>query len=391
MRTSAWQPGRVAVVLATALAVACGTGDARPSSAGPGAAPPATGAASQPSTAVVAPAAPPVSSVPAAPSAEDRVPLNTPIHLQTLRNLADAALFIAADRGYFDEQGLVVDWETVRSAADTIPSLSTGALDAAAGGSSPGLFNAVQRGIAVKIVTDKGRLAHGAQTSGFLGRQDLVDAGELKGAADFRGRTVSVTTLRSSAGAYLYAALRPAGLGLEDVETVELNPADTLAALANRKVDVAFSFEPMQTLAQQQGLAKPVVWVDEYYPEAIANFLMYSSAFGSERPEAARRLMVAHVKAVRYFWDQFVKGHDVDAVLNILVSQKAAPSLAVARQMRLAPSNPDGRITADDFAMDQEIYATLGWIDHPVDLQDVIDPSFARQAVEALGGPYNRN
>ena len=205
----------------------------------------------------------------------------------------------------------------------------------------------MQRGIAVKIVTDKCRLAHGAQTSGFLGRQDLVDAGELKGAADFRGRTVSVTTLRSSAGAYLYAALRPAGLGLEDVETVELNPADTLAALANRKIDVAFSFEPMQTLAQQQGLAKPVVWVDEVYPEAIANFLMYSSAFGSERPEAARRLMIAHVKGVRYFWDQYVKGHDVDGVLNILVSQKAAPSLAVARQMRLAPSNPDGRITAD--------------------------------------------
>ena len=44
-----------------------------------------------------------------------------------------------------------------------------------------------------------------------------------------------------------------------------------------------------------------------------------------------------------------------------------------------------------DFAADQEIYATLGWIDRPVDLDGVVDQRFARQAVEALGGPYNRN
>jgi NitT/TauT family transport system substrate-binding protein len=322
---------------------------------------------------------------------DDRVPLNTPIHLQTLRNLADTALFIAADQGFFEEQGLVVDWETVRSAADTIPSLSTGALDAAAGGSSPGLFNAVQRGIAVKIVTDKTRLARGGQGSSFLARQDLLDSGEVKRVADFQGRSVSVTTLRSSAGAYLYAALRTAGLDLSAVEAVELTPPDTLAALANRKIDIAFTFEPMQTLAQQQGLGKPLVWVDEIYPEAISNFLMYSSLFGTERPEAARRFMIAHVKGMRYFWDQYVKGRNPEAVLNILVNQKAVPTLALARQMRLSAGDPDGRITADDFAMDQQIYATLGWIDHPVDLQGVIDPTFAQQAVEALGGPYNRN
>ncbi|HEY7061546.1 MAG TPA: ABC transporter substrate-binding protein [Chloroflexota bacterium] len=365
--------------LAVALACTAGPAPAAKPVAGPSVAP--------------APAASsvPASGAPPAPASEDRVPLNTTIHLQTLRNLADAALFIASDLGYFDEQGLVVDWETVRSAADTIPSLSTGQLDAAAGGSSPGLFNAVERGIALKIVTDKTRLARGGQGSSFLVRQDLLDSGEVKSAADFQGRPVSLTTVRSSAGAYLYAALRPVGLGLGDVETVELNPADTLAALANRKIDVAFTFEPMQTLAQQQGLGTPLIWVDQVYPDAISNFLMYSAAFASERPEAARRFMIAHVKGMRYFWDNYVKGRDPEAVLNVLVSQKAAPSLALARQMRLSPGDPDGRITADDFATDQEIYTTLGWLDRPADLTDVIEPRFARQAVEALGGPYSRD
>ncbi len=371
------------LLLAAGLAIALACGARTSSAPSPAPAPPALPANQAPAA--------PSGSAPAAQSAEDKVPLGTPIHLQTLRNLADAALFIATDLGYFDEQGLVVDWETVRSAADTIPALSTGALDVAAGGSSPGLFNAVERGIAVKIVSDKTRLARGGQGSSFLVRQDLLDSGAVKSAADFQGRSVSVTTLRSSAGAYLYSALRPAGLGLNDVEAVELNPADTLAALANRKIDVAFTFEPLQTLAQQQGLGKPLIYVDEIYPDAISNFLMYSALFGTERPAAARRFMLAHVKGMRFFWDNYVKGRDPEAVLTILVNQKAVPSLALARQMRLSAGDPDGRIGAEDFAMDQEIYATLGWIDKPVDLQDVVEPRFARQAVEALGGPYNRN
>ena len=375
--------GLAPLLLAAALASALACG-ARPSSApNPAPAPPALPANQAPAA--------PGSNAPAAQSAVDKVPLDTPIRMQTLRNLADAALFIAADLGYFEELGLVVDWEAVRSAADTIPSLSTGQLDVAAGGSSPGLFNAVERGIAVKIVTDKTRLARGGQGSSFLVRQDLLDSGAVKGPADFQGRSVSLTTLRSAAGAYLYAALRPTGLSLNDVETLELNPADTLAGLANRKIDVAFTFEPLQTLAQQQGLGKPVIYIDEFYPDVVSNFLMYSALFGTERPEAARRFMIAHMKGVRFFWDNYVKGRDPEAILNVLVNQKAVPSLALARQMRLSPGDPDGRIGAEDFAMDQEIYATLGWIDKPVDLQDVIEPRFARQAVEALGGPYNRD
>jgi len=376
------QHGLAAALLTTTLAAAL--------ACTPGAAPTARPAPA-PAAPIAGAAAAPGGTAPAVRPAEDRAPLDATVHLQTLRNLADTALFIAADRGYFEEQGLVVDWEAVRSAADTIPSLSTGALDAAAGGSSPGLFNAVQRGIAVKIVTDKSRITRGSHGSSFLVRQDLLDSGEVQGPADFQGRSVSLTTLRSSAGAYLLGALRTAGLSLDDVETLELNPADTMAALANRKVDVAFTFEPFQTLMPQQGLGKPLVWVDDVYPEGISNFLMYSSVFATERPEAARRFMIAHVKATRYFWDNYVKGRDPEAVLNVLVNQKASPSLALARQMRLTAADPDGRIVPEDFAADQEIYAALGWIDRPVDLDGVIDQRFARQAVEALGGPYNRN
>ena len=87
---------------------------------------------------------------------------------------------------------------------------------------------------------------------------------------------MSVTTLRNSAGAYLYTALRAQGPDLSDVEPIELNPADTLAALANRKVDVAFVYGRSRAWPSSRSKAKPLVWVDEIYPYHVTNFLMYS-------------------------------------------------------------------------------------------------------------------
>lgn len=348
-------------------------------------------AAPAPTPAAAAPAAAAATSAPAAPASADSVPLNAPIRMQTVRNSADAALFIATELGYFEEQGLSVDWEPVRSAADTIPLLSTGGLEVAAGGSSPGLFNAVQRGVNLKIVTDKTRNTPGGHGSSFIVRQDLLDSGAIKSASDWVGRPVAVTTLRSAAGLYLFRALQEVGLSLSDVEPIDLSAPDTMAALANRKVDVAFLFEPFQALVQQQGLGQPRVWVDELYPNSVTNFLMYSGAFATDRPEAARRFMIAHVRGMRYFWDHYTKGRDPDAVLNIMVSQKVIPSLALGQAMRLSSGSPDGAIGAADFALDQEIYRSLGWQDRIVSLDGIIDQRFAKQAVEALGGPYPQN
>src|SRR5438874_13221189 len=86
------------LVAGVAIALACSAGTARGPSPAPAAAPP-----------------PAVSGAPPPQAVEDKVPLNTPIHLQTLRNLADAALFIANDLGFFDDRGVVVAWESVRS------------------------------------------------------------------------------------------------------------------------------------------------------------------------------------------------------------------------------------------------------------------------------------
>src|SRR5919201_1208173 len=62
-------------------------------------------------------------------------------------------------------------------------------LDVGAGAPGPGLYNAIHRGIDVRIVADRGRLIPGARFNCLVVRKDLLDSGAIDGIADLRGRT----------------------------------------------------------------------------------------------------------------------------------------------------------------------------------------------------------
>ena len=75
--------------------------------------------------------------------------------------VTDAPFFIAQANGYFKDEGLTVHFEDFASAAKMIAPLGAGEIDVGAGAPSVGLYNAVARGIGIKIVADKGHIAPG--------------------------------------------------------------------------------------------------------------------------------------------------------------------------------------------------------------------------------------
>jgi NitT/TauT family transport system substrate-binding protein len=80
----------------------------------------------------------------------------TKVSIGVVGSTSESPLFIADKLGYFREMGIVPDYVTSASAANMIAPLGTGQLDVATGGPSAGLYNAIARGIDIKIVADKG-------------------------------------------------------------------------------------------------------------------------------------------------------------------------------------------------------------------------------------------
>src|SRR5581483_8736600 len=126
----------------------------------PAAAPAKPTAGSAPAPAATAPAA-------SAPSGAATTPPAAPPERAVVRvahigaTISDSPLYIADDRGYLAEEGLELDRTVFDSAARMIPALAADQVDVGGGAISAGLFNAVGRGVDLRIVADKGSMQPG--------------------------------------------------------------------------------------------------------------------------------------------------------------------------------------------------------------------------------------
>src|SRR5437868_3372150 len=105
---------------------------------------------------------------------------STPGHAQlaevsvgTASSISDGPIYIAENKGYFREEGLNVKTVEFTSATYMVAPLGAGQLDVGGGAPSAGLYNAVARGIKLKIVADKASSQPGYGVNQILVRKDL--------------------------------------------------------------------------------------------------------------------------------------------------------------------------------------------------------------------------
>ena len=197
--------------------------------------------------------------------------------------------------------------------------LATGELQMGDGGPDPSLFNAVQRDIGVKIVGHNALASPGDASAALVVRKDLVDSGQFRDVPDFKGLTLAVHIEGTSAQLYVERSLARGGLTKDDVRFSVVQLPEMVAALGNKAVDGAWEIEPFVSVSEAQGFARSVVPMAEAYPVALTMVVMMSPVFASQRPDAARRFVTAHLRGQRDYWRAFVKNEGGrDEIIQIL-------------------------------------------------------------------------
>jgi NitT/TauT family transport system substrate-binding protein len=346
---------------------------------------PAAAPSSAPPPAATAPQAAPPAAAPTAPAAPDRVRLGT-----LSPSSSDAGWVIALDKGYFQEQRLEVETTVFNSAADMIAPLSVGQLDAGGGAISAGLFNAIARGIELRIVADKGGNNKGFSYTALMVRRDLVDSGEVRGPADLRGRRIGLPSLGGvSPEAALDRLLASVGLSTRDVDLTLVPFPDQPAAFAGRSLDASMLIEPFVTIAAEQGVATIFLRQDEWYPEQQVAVILFAEAFARQQPDVGRRFMLAYLKGVRDYNDAFGKRDPAKRreVIDILTRQTALKDPAIWEKVTVPSLDPNGRVSRTSLEQDQEYYLRAGKQQERANIDQIVDMSFADWAVQQLG-PY---
>jgi NitT/TauT family transport system substrate-binding protein len=317
-----------------------------------------------------------------------------PINLGIANSMTDVGFFIADKRGYFRDEGLAVNMIAFDSAARMIAPFASGDLDVGGGGPSAGLYNAVARGIDIRIVADKSSTPPGRGNNYLFVRTDLVQSGRFKTLADLKGMKIAGSAPGGSATTTLDKLLAMAGLQMADIERVYMGFPEQTMALQNKAVDAALPNEPSAYLAEKLGAGVRIMGDDVIYPNHQIATVFYSGQFIKSKPEAARKFMRAYLRGVRDYNDAVVdgklEGPKGEAVIAILTEDSLVKDPDIYRAIVAIACDPDGRVNVDSLKEDLDIFRSEGLIEGKVAVEQALDTSFAEAAVKELG-PYQPN
>jgi sulfonate transport system substrate-binding protein len=138
-------------------------------------------------------------------------------------------------------QGLSVTWSEFSSGPPLLEALGAGALDFGPTGDVPPLFAQAAGGNLLYVGTYKGA----SSGSAILVHKEAP----IQALEDLKGTKIAFKR-GSSAHNFTVKALRKAGLGMDDVEAVDLSPPDAAAAFKNNSIDAWAIWDPYFALAE---------------------------------------------------------------------------------------------------------------------------------------------
>lgn len=167
-----------------------------------------------------------------------------------------APLFIADAKGYFADEGIALDIQTVTSGQDAIPLTANGQLDVLIAGFSAGMLNAASAGLDVQVVGSM-NIGDGSlddPPAALVASTKVADP--ITDLADIKGRKVAIAGGLGGSGAYFTGEiLSNEGLTLNDITIENIGNADMPAALASGAVDAALTSAPFNSNAVADGSA----------------------------------------------------------------------------------------------------------------------------------------
>lgn len=301
--------------------------------------------------------------------------------------MSTLGLFIAKEKGYFKEQGIDAEITPFKaSTGQMVPLLASGQLLVGGGNVTAGLYSAIENGIPIKIVADKGLVSPGHGYLALIVRKDHVTSGRYKDFSSLKGMTMAITATGVSQEIVTERYLKKAGLELKDITLVTLGYADMNIALANGSLDATIQIEPYVAAAVDKGIAVRVSGNDDVYPDQQSAVIMYSPLFAEKYPFLARSFMNAYVRALRDYNDAFEHGKGKKEILAILAKYAGGDVAAYANAVPVG-LDPNGRVNIRSLKDDARWFFEHGYLKKRPDLDFIVDFSFAEQAVGVLG-PY---
>src|SRR5581483_6539859 len=256
-----------------------------------------------------------------------------------------------------------------------------------------GMVNAAVDGVVFRMVADQGQIAHGWSVYNLVVRSDVAD--KFRTVEDLRGTTGGVPALETglSLPYTFYRITQAAGLTTPDglqfanftlVETPAGGQTDQLAMFQNKAQDWQLVVEPTPALFEDRGLGVRWKRTDEIVRDPIQAYtLLYGEYFLQNKPDAARRFMIAYLKGIRYFNDNIQTN---PAEIYTITAKYTKVTEAMLERSQWAYYDPNGRMDVRSLQDQHDFWLAKGLIRKGIgDVNQLIDYSYLDAALAQLG------
>lgn len=212
--------------------------------------------------------------------------------------LSQMPLHVALEEGFFLDEGLDVEFVRVGRSQELMAALARGQVDAVTGLLTVNELNAIASGVRVRAVAALASPEPDACTFlALIARAGLAESGALDDPDRLRDLVFDTDPL-VPLGYQVDLLLRTRGLGLDDVEVVNLPPPAGLDAMRTGAVDVILENEPFLSEHLRAGTATVWVPVQEITPGYPHSVLLYGSRLLDERPDLGTRFVRALLRGI---------------------------------------------------------------------------------------------
>lgn len=314
---------------------------------------------------------------------EGTPPETADVKIGMLKLTSSAPLFIALEKGFFEEVGINASETWFEAAQPIAVATAGGSVDVGATGITASLYNMVAGGQKLWIVADKGREQKGFSSSALLVPADSPVAS----IEDLKGKKVGITQTGSTFHYMAGRLLENHGLTINDVDLVPLNSIPGLMdSLKSKQVDAVILNEPNISTVVAEGYGKVITQVGDEIDYQTSG-IFFSPKF-AENKDVAVRFMKAYAKAVQYYYDaaltaengEIVPGENYEEVVNIIAKYTDQDPELIKKG--LPYMDRDGRLLESDIQTQIDWYAKEKLIEEKIDATEIVNTEFLEEALK---------
>jgi len=218
-------------------------------------------------------------------------------------------LYIAAKKGFLDQEKLVVDWVGAQSSAAVMQQVAAGSLNIG----TTGIADALR-------AADKGAPTRLLRIGLIVSPYEIFAAKTVKSWKDLRKKTVMIGGAKDITRVYFEDMAKPNGLAPGEYDYIFAgSTAARFAALSSGSIAATILFPPFNFAAARAGYTSLGLSAD-YTKNFPFNAYSVNMTWARANKDAIRRFLAAYTKGIDWFYDAANRAEAIPILISYLKS-----------------------------------------------------------------------